>query len=156
MKDGGKVALLLLGLGGLVAGVLLLTRKAEELPEEEEEVIDAVLESGYVYWVGIPEWKGIHTRYPNEWPLDTDITFAWTIENTGNVGAYFQVYMIAPGDWFYLDPGDEVQVFEEFHTPAVPVTPGYTYYRINILAKKLDGERIGAVWTSDEIEVTYS
>jgi len=29
------------------------------------------------------------------------------------------------------------------------------YYRVYILAKKVDGERIGSVWTSEEIEVTY-
>jgi len=52
------------------------------------------------------------------------------------------------------DPGEEVSVTEVFHTPVVPVSPGYQYYRIYILARKVTGERIGAVWT-EEIEVTY-
>ncbi|MBA7468420.1 hypothetical protein ES707_03670 [subsurface metagenome] len=165
MEESGKIAVIGLGFGVVgVAGVLLYvaTREAEaappELPEEEEEVvevIDAELRSSYVYWAALTDWKRVYTRWPNEFPADTDITFAWEIRNTGDVGAYFQVYMINPGEWLYLGPGEKVQVFEQFHTPAVPVTPGYQYYRINILARKITGERIGAVWTSEEIEVTY-
>ena len=166
MRDGAVaigLGLASLGLAGLVGIVIYAAREAEaappeeELPpeEEEEEVIDATLERGYVFWAGLTEWQRVYDRWPNEWPADTDITFAWEIKNTGNVGAYFQVYMFDPGEWLYLEPNDERQVFEEFHTPAIPVTPGYQYYRINILARKVTGERIGAVWTSEEIEVTY-
>lgn len=168
MENGGKVALLFLSLAGLVVGGWALVKIAraappaeeeppeEEPPEGEEAVITATLRSGYVYWAALADWQRVYTRYPNEWPLDEDVTFVWTIENTGNVGAYFQVYISAPGRWLYLAPGVEVQVFEEVHTPAVPLTPGYSYYNINILAKRLDGERLGAVWTSEEIEATYS
>ena len=156
------LGLALFGLAGL-AGVLVLTatREAEELPlvepppEEEEEVIDATLESSYVFWAGLTEWQRVYDRYRNEWPADTDITFAWEIKNTGNVGAYFQVYMFDPGEWLYIEPNDKIQVFEQFHTPVIPVTPGYQYYLINILARKVTGERIGAVWTSQDIEATY-
>jgi len=158
--------LALLGLGAAsLLGVLLYaaTREPEpDLPPEEitppeevEEIIDATLKSGHVFWAGLTEWPRVHTRYPNEWPVDTDITFAWEIKNTGDVGAYFQVYMFDPGEWLYLEPGDERTVYEEFHTPAVPITPGYNYYIINILGRKITGERIGAVWTSEEIEVSY-
>jgi len=141
-------------------GVLLAVRGAEEVaPEEEapppEEVIDATLESAHVLWAGLTEWQRVYDRYPNEWPADTDITFAWQIKNTGDVGAYFQVYLFDPGEWLYLEPGDKRQVFEEFHTPALPVTPGYQHYLINILGRKVTGERIGAVWTSEEIEANY-
>jgi len=152
--------LALVGLAGLaVALIAAATREAEEAPPQEEEevaeVIDAELRSGYVFWAGLTEWPRVYDRYPNEWPADTDITFAWKIKNTGNVGAYFQVYMFDPGEWLYLEPNDERQIFEEFHTPAIPVIPGYQYYLINILGRKITGERIGAVWTSEEIEVTY-
>ncbi len=64
--------------------------------------------------------------------------------------------MFTPGDWLYLNPGDELEVEEDFHTPALPVSPYGQYYRVYILAKKVTGERIGAVWTSEEIEVTYT
>jgi len=163
------LGLALFGLAGL-AGVLVLTatREAEELPlvepppeeeEEEEEVvvevIDAELRESYVYWAGLTAWKTVYTRWPNEWPADTDITFAWEIKNIGNVGAYFQAYAFTPGSWMYLDPGEKIQVYEEFHTPAIPVTPGYEYSRITILGRKITGERIGAVWTSQEFEIIY-
>lgn len=126
----------------------------EEIPEEPEEVVDATLRSGSVWWAALTEWERVHTRWPNEWPADTDITFAWTIKNTGDVGAYFQVYLFTPGEWLYLEPDDEIEVIEAFHTPVVPVSPGYQYYRVYILARKVTGERIGAVWT-EEIEVVY-
>ncbi|MBA7605671.1 hypothetical protein ES703_12805 [subsurface metagenome] len=170
MKEGGAVAVLGLGLAGLVgvAGVgLLMVAAAEEpeeelpvlLPEEEEEaeveVIDAEFRSGYAFWAALTEWRQVYTRWPNEWPADTDITFAWEIRNTGNVGAYFQVYAFEPGSWLYLDPGERVKVFEEWHTPTLPVTPGYEYARITILGRKITGERIGSVWTSNEIEIHY-
>ncbi|GAI74068.1 unnamed protein product, partial [marine sediment metagenome] len=83
-----------LGLAGL-AGALILatTRVPEEVPEEvppvlppPEEIIDAEFRSGYVYWAELTEWERVHTRWPNEWPVDTDITFAWEIKNIGNVG----------------------------------------------------------------------
>jgi len=165
MRDeGGAVVVLGLSLLGLTAlgalgGLIYVATREEELPEEveeEEEIIDAEFRSGYVYWAGLTEWERVHTRWPNEWPADTDITFAWEIKNIGNVGAYFQVYIFEPGSWQYLDPGEKIQVLEEFHTPALPVTPGYQYARITILGRKITGERIGAVWTSDEIEVTYA
>jgi len=161
----GAVAVLglaLAGLAGLMGLIFAATREAEEVPPPEElpegvvEVIDAEFRSGYVFWAGLTEWKRVYDRYPNEWPADTDISFAWTIKNTGNVGAYFQVYMFDPGEWLYLEPNDERQVSEEFHTPAIPVTPGYQYYLINILARKITGERMGAVWTSEEIEIIYT
>ena len=164
----GAVAVLglaLAGLAGLAVAIMVATRVPEEVPEEEppvtpppeepEEVIDATLNRGYVWWAALAEWERVHERWPNEWPTDTDITFAWIIKNTGNVGAYFQVYMFSPGDWLYLEPDSEIEVYEEFHTPVIPVSPGYEYYRITILGRKITGERIGAVWTSDEIEVTY-
>jgi hypothetical protein len=163
--EGGEVAIVVLVLAGLagLGGILIVaSREPEEEPlpppeepEEEEDIIDAELRESYVYWAALTEWNTLHTRWPNELPADTDITFAWEIKNTGNVGAYFQVYMITPGEWLYLEPGDKLQVFEEFHTPDIPVTPGYQYYRITILGRKITGERIGAVWTSEEIEVTY-
>ena len=159
------LGLALAGIAGLAVALVVAAREPEELlpPEEEEEippeevveVIDATLRSGYVYWAALTNWKTVYTRWPNQWPADTDITFAWTIRNIGNTGAYFQVYMFDPGAWLYLDPGDDLQLFESFHTPAIPVTPGYQYYRINILGRKITGERIGAVWMSEEIEVTY-
>lgn len=127
----------------------------EELPPEEEEVIDATLREGWVWWAGLTDWREVYTRWMNEWPADTAVTFTWEIRNTGNVGAYFQVYLVEPGDWLYLGPDEKMQVSEEFHTPVLPVTPGYQYYRVNILGRKITGERIGAVWTSDEIEVTF-
>jgi hypothetical protein len=160
----GTVALLglgALGLTAVVVGVLTSREAAAEeeppipIPPEEEEIIDAELRHGHVWWAGETAWKDIHTRYPNSWPADTDITLAWKIKNTGNVGAYFQVYLFEPGDWFYLEPGDETQVFEEVHTQAVPVMPGYQYCRIMILGRKVTGERIGAVWASEDFEVTY-
>lgn len=156
--NGGKA---ILGLGALgIAGALIYaaTRKVEVAPPEEEgiaDVIDATLEEGNVWWAGETVWHQVYTRWPNSWPADTDITFAWTIKNTGNVGAYFQPYMITPGEWLYLGPGNEIQVFESFHTPTIPVTPGYSYYRINILGRRITGERVGAVWASDEVEVNY-
>lgn len=165
---GALIALFGLGVVGLLGALLYAATRAEEAPpeeeeappplppeEEEEEIIDAELRSGYVYWEGLTTWKRVYTRWPNEWPADTDITFAWEIKNTGNVGAYFQVYIFEPGDWLYLDPGAKIKVYEEFHTPAIPVTPGYQYCRITILGRNIAGERIGAVWTSEEIEVTY-
>lgn len=161
---GPLILLVGLGLAGLAGVLLAATTVPEEVPpeeappEEEEEVaeiIDAEFRSGYVFWAALTEWERVHTRWPNEWPADTDITFAWEIKNIGNVGAYFQVYMFEPGSWLYLDPGEKIQVYEEVHTQAVPVTPGYQYTRITILGRDISGERIGAVWTSDEIEVTY-
>lgn len=169
MGEKGAGAVLGLGLAGLaglgvtMALIFAATRKAEGLPpivppEEEEvieEIIDAEFRSGYVLWAALTDWRRVYTDWLNQWPADTDLTFSWTIRNTGNVGAYFQTYMITPGDWMYLGPGNELQIFEVFHTPAVPPIPGYNYYRINILARKITGERIGAVWTSDEVEVLY-
>ena len=172
MRDKGAVAVVGLTLAGLLglAGALIFaaTREPEEelpeeLPPEEEEeeeevveVIDAELRSGYVWWEGETAWKRVYTRWMNEWPADEDITFAWEIKNIGNVGAYFQVYIFEPGSWLYLDPGEKVKVYEEFHTPTIPVTPGYEYGRITILGRNIAGERIGAVWTSDEFEIIYS
>ena len=162
MGEKGAVAVLGLGLAGLAGAAVLIyaaTRKPEEVPpppEEEEEVINAEFRSGYVYWAGLADWRSVSRRWLNEWPADTDITFAWEIKNVGNVGAYFQVYLFTPGDWLYLGPDEKIQVFEEFQTPALPVTPGYLYYRINILGRKITGERIGAVWTSEEIEIVYT
>jgi len=162
------LGLALVGLAGLGAVLILATREAEAppeeappvLPEEEEEevveVIDAELRSGYVWWEGETAWKRVYTRWMNEWPADTSITFAWEIKNIGNVGAYFQVYIFEPGSWLYLDPGEKVQVYEEFHTPDIPVTPGYQYGRITILGRDITGERVGAVWTSEEFEIIYS
>ncbi len=171
--EGGAVAVLglaLVGFVGLTALIAAATREAEEVPEEippvvpppeeeEEEVvevIDAEFRSGSVWWEGLENWKKVYTSYINEWPADTDITFVWEIKNIGNVGAYFQVYLFEPGSWMYLDPGEKLQVFEEVHTLAVPVTPGYQYARITILGRDISGERIGAVWTSDEFEIIYS
>ncbi|MBA7646387.1 hypothetical protein ES703_54149 [subsurface metagenome] len=157
----------LVGLAGLaVALMVAATREAEEVPEElplvvppeEEEVvevIDATLRKGWVYWAGLTAWQQVYTRWPNDWPANTDVTLAWEIKNTGNVAAYFQVYMFDPGDWLYLGPGEEMQVLEEFQTPVLPVTPGYQYYRINILGRNIAGVRLGAVWTSEDIEVRY-
>lgn len=161
MKTGTALLIGALSLTGIVIGSVLASREAaaEEPPvippEEEEEVIDAVLRHGYVWWAGLTAWKDVYTGYPNSWPADTDITFSWEIRNTGNVGAYFQVYLFEPGDWFYLEPRDKIQVFEEVHTQAVPVMPGYQYCRIMILGRKITGERIGAVWASEDFEVTY-
>lgn len=169
---GALLGIVGLGLAGLLGALILAaTTVPEEVPEEVppeeilppeeeeeeeiEEIIDAEFRSGYVYWAALTEWERVSTRWPNEWPADTDITFAWEIKNIGNVGAYFQVYMFEPGSWLYLDPDEKVQVFEEVHTQAVPVTPGYQYTRISILGRDISGERVGAVWTSDEIEVTY-
>jgi len=168
--EGGAVAvfgLALVGLAGLAALIFAVTREAEEVPEElplvappeEEEVvevIDAEFRSGSVWWEGLENWKKVYTRYLNEWPADTDVTFVWEIRNIGNVGAYFQVYLFEPGSWLYLDPGEKLQVFEEAHTLAIPVTPGYQYARITILGRDISGERVGAVWTSDEFEIVYS
>jgi len=160
----GVVAVLGLGLAGIMALIFAATRKPEEVPlvappeeeeEEEEEIIDAEFRSGSVWWEGLENWKKVYTRYINEWPADTDITFAWEIKNIGNVGAYFQVYIFEPGSWLYLDPGEKVQVYEEAHTLAVPVTPGYQYGRITILGRSITGERVGAVWASDEFEIIY-
>ena len=169
-NEGGAVAVLGLGLAGLFglgALIYVANREPEELlPEAEEEeevevvevveIIDAEFRSGSVWWEGLDNWKKVYTRWRNEWPADTDVTFAWEIRNIGNVGAYFQVYMFDPGSWLYLDPGEKVQVFEEFHTLAMPVTPGYQYGRITILGRNITGERVGAVWTSDEFEIIYS
>jgi hypothetical protein len=172
MRDeGGAVAVLglsLLGLtslGAVGALIYVATREPEELPPEEEEeeeveeveeIIDAEFRSGYVWWEGLETWRKVYTRYINEWPADTDVTFVWEIKNIGNVGAYFQVYLFEPGSWMYLDPGEKLQVFEEAHTLAIPVTPGYQFARITILGRDISGERIGAVWTSDEFEIIYS
>lgn len=153
----------LLGLGAILYASSRIPEEVEEVEEVEEleeveeveEVIDATLRFQNVYWAALTEWRRVETRYPNEWPADTDISFAWSIRNTGNVGAYFQVYLFDPGEWLYLEAGDALQVFEAFHSPTLPVTPWYQSYRINILARKITGERIGAVWTSEEIEVTY-
>ena len=169
-KGAGAIAVLgglgALGLVGLVA-ILAAAREPEELlapeeeeppPEEEEEVaevIDAEFREGWVYWAALADWRAVYTRWPNDWPADTDIDFAWDIKNIGNTGAYFQVYLFTPGAWLYLGPGDRIVVYESFHSPVIPVTPGYQYYHINILARKVTGERIGAVWTSEDIEVNY-
>lgn len=163
MQDAGKVALGLGVVAGIGALIYAATRKVEAAPPEvpppeippPEEIIDAELRTGYVYWETLAAWKRVYTTWLNEWPADEDIAFAWEIKNIGNVGAYFQVYIFSPGEWMYLDPGEKVQVYEEFHTPAIPVTPGYQYARITILGRKITGERIGAVWTSDEFEIIY-
>lgn len=158
----GLVAFGMVGLATLMATAarppeeeLLPEELPPVAPPEEEEVIDAELRDGYVYWAGLTVWKDVYTRWPNEWPADTDIAFAWEIKNIGNVGAYFQIYAFTPGSWMYLDPGEKVQVYEDFHTPAIPVTPGYQYARITILGRKIAGQRIGAVWTSEEFEIIY-
>lgn len=145
---------------GIVGAFLLasLMRKpiiAEEIPEPTEAKISAELREGQVYWAALAGWRRVYERWPNEWPADTDLTFAWDIRNTGDVGAYFQVYIFTPGAWTYLNPNDRIQVMESYHTPAVPVVPSYHYHNIYILGRKLDGTRIGAVWTSEEIEVRY-
>ena len=156
----------MLGFLGLLAGLAALlyaaTRKSgEEAPplpppeEEEAEVIDAEYREGWVWWAALADWRNVYERWPNEWPADTDITFTWDIKNIGTVGAYFQVYLISPGDWLYLGPNERLQVIENFHTPPLPMVPGYQSYHINILARRITGERLGAVWTSEEIEVTY-
>lgn len=157
----------MLGLLGLLAGLAALLyaasrpAEAEEeeeptvLPPEEIEVIDAEFKEGWVWWAALADWRPVYERWLNEWPADTDITFSWEIKNTGNVGAYFQVYLINPGSWRYLGPNETLQVTEESHTPPLPLVPGYQTYHINILARKITGERVGAVWTSDDIEVNY-
>ena len=164
---GALLGIVGLGLAGLLGLILAATMVPEEVPEElppvappeeeeeVEEVIDAEYRSGYVFWAGLTEWQRVYDKWLNEWPADEDITFAWEIKNTGNVGAYFQVYIFGSPEWLYLEPGDKRQDFEEFHTPALPVTPGYQYGIITILGRKTSGERVGAVWTSDEIEITY-
>jgi len=162
MQDAGKVVLGL-GVVGLAGAVIYAaTRKVEAVappeippPEEEVEVIDAEFRSGYVFWAALTAWKQVYTRWLNEWPADTDLSFRWEIKNIGNVGAYFQVYIFSPGSWLYLDPGEKMQVEEAYHTPTIPVTPGYEYGRITILGRKITGERVGAVWTSDEFEIIY-
>lgn len=158
----GKVAL---GLGAVILGgvvVYAATREVEAAPpppppEEPPpaEVIDAEFRSGYVYWAALANWQRVYTTWVNEWAAATDIQFAWEIKNIGNVGAYFQVYAFTPGAWYYLDPGEKVKVYENYATPAIPVTPGYQYCRITILGRKITGERIGAVWTSEEFEIIY-
>ena len=163
MVDGGK-AIVGIGLLGLTGALIYkATRKAEAAPpvtppgeEEVVEVIDAELRSGYVYWAALANWQRVYTTWVNEWPADTDIQFAWEIKNIGNISAYFQPYIFTPGEWYYLEPGAKVKVYENFHTPAIPVTPGYQYARITILGRKITGERIGAVWTSDEFEIIYA
>jgi len=167
MQDSGKVVLGLGIVAGLGALIYAATRKVEAAPplpppevpppeiEEEEEIIDAELRTSYVYWAALANWQRVYTGWVNEWPADTDIQFAWEIKNIGNVGAYFQVYAFTPGAWYYLDPGEKVKVYENFHTPAIPVTPGYQYARITILGRTIAGVRVGAVWTSDEFEVIY-
>jgi len=158
----GLLLILILGLSGAV--IYATTREDEETPtppppeeeeEVEEEIIDAEYREGYVFWAALANWKKVYTSWMNEWPADTDINFAWEIKNIGDVGAYFQVYIFNPGSWYYLDPGEKVQVYEDFHTPAIPVTPGYEYGRITILGRKISGERVGSVWTSDEFEIIY-
>ena len=174
VERGRAAGLAVLGLGAFWAvsalgiAFALAAMREEELPpeeippvappEEEEvvEIIDAEFRSGYVWWEGLVNWKQVYTRYINQWPADTDVTFVWEIKNIGNVGAYFQVYLYEPGSWMYLDPGEKLQVFEEAHTLAIPVTPGYQYARITILGRDITGERVGAVWTSDEFEIIYS
>ncbi|GAI40394.1 unnamed protein product, partial [marine sediment metagenome] len=99
MRDeGGAVAVLglsLLGLtslGAVGALIYVATREPEELPPEEEEeeevvveeIIDAEFRSGYVWWEGLETWKKVYTRYINQWPADTDVTFVWEIKNIGN------------------------------------------------------------------------
>lgn len=159
-KGGLGVAVALLGVAA-VAGVgiaILATREEapEPLPEPEPEpVIDASLRKGYVWWAALALWAEIYTSYLNSWPADTDLSLTFRIRNTGDVAAFFQVYMLTPGDWLYLGPGEDLDVTESFHTPLIPLTPGYQYYRITILARKVDGDRIGAVWTSERIQVTY-
>ena len=168
VKGAGVLGLAVVGVAAVAvvgaAMALAAAREEEPLPEEEElpvtpppeePVIDATLRSGWVWWAGLPAWHEVYEVFPNEWPADTDITFTWRIRNTGEVGAYFQVYMFTPGDWLYLNPGDELEVEEDFRTPALPVSPYGQFYRVYILARRVDGERIGAVWTSEEIEVTY-
>ena len=149
----------LAAVSALGAVIALAAMRREEPPPEEilppEEVIDATLRSGWVWWAGLPAWREVYEVFPNEWPADSDITFTWKIKNTGDTGAYFRVYMFTPGDWLYLDPGDELEVEEDFHTPTLPVSPYGQYYRVYILARKITGERVGAVWTSEEIEVSY-
>ena len=160
----GKAAFILTVLGFTGIGVYVATRDEDEaettipptLPPEDEEIIDAEYRSGDVFWAALTEWLRVYTSWPNEWPADTDLQFAWGIKNIGNVPAYFQVYIFTPGDWIYLDPGEETTVYENLHTPAIPVTPYYQYNnRITILARKLDGTRIGSVWTSEEFEILY-
>jgi len=161
VERGAALGLTVAGLAlvSVVGAVFALAMRREEVPPEEEEepeeIVDATLRRGWVWWAGLTLWEEVHSRYPNEWPLDTDITFSWEIRNTGNVGAYFQVYMFDPGDWLYIEPGDSLEVTESFHTPVIPVSPGYEFYRITILGRKVTGERVGAVWTSDKIEVAY-
>lgn len=164
VKGAGVLGLAVVGLAAVAvvgAAVAMAAAREEEPPPEEEEpppeepVIDATLRSGWVWWAGLPAWQEVYEVFPNEWPADTDITFTWRIRNTGEVGAHFQVYMFTPGDWLYLGPGDELEVEEDFHTPALPVSPYGQFHRVYILARKVDGERIGAVWTSEEIEVVY-
>jgi len=159
---GEEKVLVGIGVAGIATALIYAaTRKAEAVPpeippeEEELEVIDAEYRSGHVIWAALANWRRVYTTWINEWPLDTDIQFAWVIKNIGNVGAYFQVYIFDPGSWMYLDPGSETQVYENFHTPAVPVIPGYHYARITILGRKIDGTRIGAVWSSREFEIIY-
>jgi len=168
MQDGGKVVLGLGVVAGIGALIYAATRKVEaapppeippevppEVPPEEEAVIDAEFRSGYTFWAALLNWQRVYTTWVNEWPADTDMQFAWEIKNIGNAGAYFQVYAFTPGAWYYLDPGEKVKVYENYHTPTIPVTPGYQYCRITILGRKISGERIGAVWTSNEFEIIY-
>ncbi len=160
----GKVALILTGLSLTGAIVYAVTRDDEEDQETlppptlpEEEIYLAELRSEYVYWAALTDWRRVYTSFLNEWPADTDIQFVFEIKNTGNVGAYFQVYIFTPGNWLYLAPGQETTVYEDFHTPALPALPSYQYNnRITILARKLDGERIGSVWASEDFEIIYT
>lgn len=164
----GKAALIITGLSLTGAIVYAVTRDDEDgettppptLPPPtlpEEEIFAAELRSEYVYWAALTDWRRVYTSWLNEWPADTDIQFAFEIKNTGNVAAYFQVYIFTPGSWLYLDPGQETTVYEDLHTPALPALPSYQYSnRITILARKLDGERIGAVWTSEDFEIVYT
>lgn len=159
----GKAIAVVGGLGLVGLALYWATRGVEAAPppppppEEPppEEIIDAEFRSGYVFWAALANWQRVYTTWVNSWAAATDIQFAWEIKNIGNVGAYFQVYAFTPGAWYYLDPGEKVKVYENYATPAIPVTPGYQYCRITILGRKITGERIGAVWTSEEFEIIY-
>lgn len=154
------ITVALLGIAA-VAGVgiaIVATREDEPAPPPEPEpepVFDATLRQAYVWWAALTLWNQVYRSYLNTWPADTDLTFTFRIRNTGDTGAYFKAYMITPGAWLYLGPGEELDVEEDFHTPAIAPTPGYQYYRITILGRKISDEELGALWTSERIQVTY-